>query len=104
MLFVTNFLACFTLIILAGRSVYSILLNISSIEAWEIERHEALLRRANKSGGYLSGPNGPFRLRRQEFPYDVGIWSNVVHGMGTSNVCEDLKIHMCIGPCSNMYS
>jgi palmitoyltransferase len=61
--------------------------NVTTIESWEIERHEQLLRRARVLGGYLDGPDGTrVRIKRQEFPYDIGIWSNIVQGMGTSNV------------------
>ena len=61
--------------------------NTYTIEGWEIERHEVLLRRARVLGGYLDGPDGKrIRIVRQEFPYDIGLWNNVVQGMGTSNV------------------
>jgi hypothetical protein len=57
------------------------------IEGWEIERHETLLRRARHSGGFLDGPDGmKVRIKRQEFPYDIGIWNNLKQGMGTGNV------------------
>ena len=59
--------------------------NVTTIESWEIERHEKLLRRARVFGGYLDGPNGEkVRIKRQEFPYDIGIWNNIVQGMGSS--------------------
>ena len=55
------------------------------IESWEIERHETLVRKARARGGFLNAPNGTrFRVTKQEFPYDVGIWRNVVQGMGGS--------------------
>jgi len=60
---------------------------MTTIEGWEIERHETLLRRAKVLGGYLNGPDGQrVRIVRQEFPYDIGIWANFKQGMGTSNV------------------
>ena len=56
---------------------------MTTIESWEIERHETLLRRARVFNGYLDGPDGvKVRIARQEFPYDIGIWANVVQGMG----------------------
>lgn len=59
---------------------------MTTIEGWEVERHEALLRRARVTGGYLNGPDGSkIRLERQEFPWDVGIWSNLCQGMGSRN-------------------
>jgi palmitoyltransferase len=45
------------------------------------------LRRARALGGYLDGPDGTkVQMKRQEFPYDIGIWQNVKQGMGTGNV------------------
>ena len=82
-------------------SIYALCLNTTFIEQRELERHETLLRRANSngisdsedgnggSGGLLYLPSGvgEFYLRRQEFPYDIGIWENLVQGMGSANVC-----------------
>lgn len=73
------------LFILLARSLYSLVLNTTTIEAWEIERHETLVRRAKVLGGHLEGPGGvKIRIRKQEFPYDVGIWTNLKDGMGGS--------------------
>ncbi|KAF2088127.1 putative zinc finger protein DHHC domain-containing protein [Saccharata proteae CBS 121410] len=61
--------------------------NITTIEGWEIDRHETLLRRARYLGGWLQGPDGRrIKIKRQEFPYDIGIWPNLRQGMGTGNV------------------
>ena len=61
-------------------------LNMTTIESWEIERHETLLRRARTLGGYLDGPDGKkVRIRRQEFPWDIGIWTNLCQMMGSRN-------------------
>ncbi|RMD42623.1 hypothetical protein DV735_g2490, partial [Chaetothyriales sp. CBS 134920] len=69
------------------RSVYSMATNVTTIESWEIERHEQLLRRARVLGGYLDGPDGMrVRISRHEFPYDIGIWENIRDSMGTSNI------------------
>jgi len=57
--------------------------NTTTIEGWEIERHETLVRRARVLGGYLNGPDGTrIRIVKQEFPYDIGIYANLVQGMG----------------------
>ncbi|OKP07377.1 Palmitoyltransferase pfa4 [Penicillium subrubescens] len=73
----------FALFILLVRSLWSLLFNTTTIESWEIERHETLLRRARVLGGYLEGPGGKkIRIAKQEFPYDIGIWSNIKNGMG----------------------
>ena len=61
--------------------------NVTTIEGWEIERHEQLLRRARVMGGYLDGPDGiRVKIDRHEFPYDIGIWQNMRDNMGTWNV------------------
>ncbi|KAE8350325.1 Palmitoyltransferase [Aspergillus coremiiformis] len=84
-LFVVNSLTVFVLLILLVRTLYSLGANTTTIESWEIERHETLLRRSRHYGGYLEGPGGvQIRLKKQEFPYDIGIWSNIREGMGGS--------------------
>lgn len=86
-LVVVNSLVLFALILLLGRSIWGLSLNVTTIEGWEIERHHALLRRARVLGGHLDGPDGTkVRLERQEFPWDVGILSNACQAMGTWNV------------------
>jgi palmitoyltransferase len=86
-LFVLNSLSMFGLSMLLARSLWALVWNVSTIEDWEIDRHETLLRRARAQGGYLDGPDGmKVRIKRQEYPYDIGIWSNVKQGMGTANV------------------
>lgn len=85
-LVVVNSITLFALSILLVRSVYSLAINTTMIESWEIERHEALVYRAKKTGGYVYANGQKVRVERQEFPYDVGIWRNLCQGMGTSNV------------------
>ncbi|RMY54453.1 hypothetical protein D0863_13627 [Hortaea werneckii] len=83
---VLNSLVLFGLILLLGRTVWSLTLNMTTIESWEIERHEAVLRRARVLGGYVDGPDGTrVRVEHQEFPWDVSFWFNLCQGMGTSN-------------------
>jgi palmitoyltransferase len=86
-LVVVNSLVLFGLILLLGRSVWGLALNMTTIESWEVERHHALLRRARVLGGQLDGPDGTkVRIEHQEFPWDVGIWSNFRQAMGTWNL------------------
>ncbi len=86
LLCLTNGLTLFALSILLIRTVWSLTLNTTTIEGWEIERHAALVRRARVQGGYAYGPDGvKVRITRQEFPYDVGLWKNVRQGMGGSS-------------------
>ena len=64
------------------RNVWCLASNTTTIEGWEIERHENLVRRAKRRGGYLDGPDGiQMRLTHQEFPYDIGIFKNIAQGM-----------------------
>lgn len=86
LLLVVNSLTLFMVGITFFRACYALCCNVSTIESWEIERHEQLLRRAKVLGGYLDGPNGSkVRIRRQEFPFDIGILRNIAAGMGSSN-------------------
>lgn len=82
----SNSIALLALSILLSKAVYSLFTNVYMIEGWEIERHEALVERARKSSGYLYGPGGvEIRIQKQEYPYDIGFWGNMVQGMGTAN-------------------
>ena len=83
----TNSLTLFVLGILLIRNIWCLAVNTTTIEGWEIERHKTLVRRARYFGGYLEGPDGvQIRIRRQEFPFDIGIWKNIKQGMRTGNV------------------
>ncbi len=85
-LVVTNSLVLFALAILLGRTLWSVALNITMIEGWEIERHETLLRRARHFGGYLDAPDGSrMPIKHQEFPWDIGVWNNVCQAFGSRN-------------------
>ena len=84
---IVNTLTLFLISITFFRTIYGLGANVTTIESWEIERHEQLLRRARALGGYLDGPDGiRIKIAKQEFPYDIGIWSNICQGMGTTNV------------------
>lgn len=80
---VVNTAILFALAILLVRNIWCLGANVTTIEGWEIERHETLLRRARVSGGSLDGPNGiKVKIVRQEFPYDIGIFKNISQAMG----------------------
>jgi palmitoyltransferase len=84
--FIANSITLFAVGILALRNIWCLAVNTTTIEGWEIERHRTLLRRARHFGGYLETPGGEaVRIRKQEFPYDVGIWANICQGMGSRN-------------------
>lgn len=85
LLSIINSIVLLALFILLVRTIYSLLFNITTIESWEIERHETLVRRGRVLGGYLDGPGGVrVRIKKQEFPYDIGIFANIRQGMGGS--------------------
>ncbi|KAM0799110.1 palmitoyltransferase with autoacylation activity Pfa4 [Usnea florida] len=80
---VTNSITLLALAILLARNIWCLGSNVTTIEGWEIERHETLVRRARTQGGYLDGPDGiRLKVRKQEFPYDIGILQNMRQGMG----------------------
>ncbi|KAL5116912.1 Palmitoyltransferase [Pleosporales sp. CAS-2024a] len=83
---VVNSITLFAVGILAIRNLWTLAVNVTTIEGWEIERHRTLLRRARHFGGYLETADGSsVRIKKQEFPYDIGIWQNICQGMGTWN-------------------
>ncbi|EOA88996.1 uncharacterized protein SETTUDRAFT_46547 [Exserohilum turcica Et28A] len=84
---ITNSITLFILGILFLRNLWCLAVNTTTIEGWEIERHKTLLRRARQYGGYLPSPDGAhqIRIKKQEFPYDIGIWANIVQGMNSAN-------------------
>ena len=86
LLFVLSIVNSVTLLalgILLARSIWCLGGNVTTIEGWEVERHETLVYRARKHGGYLDGPDGTkIRIRKQEFPYDIGVYQNIQQGMG----------------------
>jgi palmitoyltransferase len=87
MLTLTTALLLFALSILLVTATHSLLTNTTMIESWETERHEALVEKARYLGGYVHGPGGRrVRIEKQEFPYDIGMWKNLVQGMGGTNV------------------
>jgi len=98
-LIVVNSFTLFAVGIMFVRTAWCLAVNTTTIEGWEIERHETLLRRSKVLGGYLTGPDGQrMRILRQEFPYDIGIWANFKQGMGTSNVRSHIyraSMQMC---------
>ncbi|KAF1959098.1 zf-DHHC-domain-containing protein [Byssothecium circinans] len=83
---VVNSITLFALFVLFVRNVWCLAVNTTTIEGWEIERHRTLVRRARHFGGWLEGGDGTkMRIKKQEFPYDIGIWANIVQGMGSAN-------------------
>ena len=78
-----NSITLFALSILLAHNVWLLGENMTTIEGWELERHETLLSRAKAFGGYVDGPDGiRVRIDRHEFPYDIGIFQNIRQGLG----------------------
>ncbi|CAN8101549.1 unnamed protein product [Discula destructiva] len=74
------------LLVLLVTTVRGWLLNQTMIEGWELERHEAVLARARRSGGYWHDGTSPrTRIDRIEFPYDLSFFENMAQAMGTRN-------------------
>ncbi|KAI1815546.1 zf-DHHC-domain-containing protein [Poronia punctata] len=84
-----GFLTTLALGIILFTTLRSWVFNTTTIEDWEIERHEAVLHRRGSGGGEEDwwGPSGGGMAMTDpvEFPYDVGIWNNMVQAMGTRN-------------------
>ena len=71
--------------ILLCKNIYTVGANITTIEGWEIARHKAVVRRAKVLGGYLDGPDGTkVFVKKQEFPYDIGILANIQQALGSA--------------------
>jgi hypothetical protein len=86
----------FVLVVLLVTSIHSLVINMTMIERWEVERHEAVIQRSKKLGGYVDASDGRrVRVKRQEFPYDIGMLKNLVQGMGTMNV---RKTYLTLAP------
>jgi palmitoyltransferase len=84
---IVNSSTLFMLLVMLVRTIWGLGGNVTTIESWEIARHEKLLRRARVFGGYLDGPDGiKVQIQNQEFPYDIGIWANFKQGMGSGNI------------------
>jgi len=80
-----NSVTLFALAVLFARNIWCLGGNVTTIEGWEIERHETLVHRARKLRGSLNGPDGTrIKIHKQEFPYDIGIYANIRQGMGSN--------------------
>ncbi|KAJ9151816.1 Palmitoyltransferase PFA4 [Pleurostoma richardsiae] len=83
---------CLALGILLVTTVKGWIFNRTMIEGWEAERHEAVLERYARRGGWWDdagrgskGPAAALELEPVEFPYDVGLFRNMAQAMGTAN-------------------
>ncbi|KAH8883817.1 zf-DHHC-domain-containing protein [Thozetella sp. PMI_491] len=72
--------------ILLYTTTRSWMLNMTMIEGWEVERHEAVLERYESEDADFWGLDGAeVILERIEFPYDLGVLANMAQAMGTRN-------------------
>ncbi|RKF64259.1 Palmitoyltransferase pfa4 [Erysiphe neolycopersici] len=84
---ILNGVVLLSLSILLCRLIYGLVTNTTMIESWEIERHEELVHRCRKTGGYVCAVGGErILIEHQEFPYDIGVWKNLYQTMGTRNI------------------
>ncbi|KKY39226.1 putative palmitoyltransferase pfa4 [Diaporthe ampelina] len=91
LLAITGGLVSFALLILLVTTVRGWALNMTMIEGWEQERHDAVLLRSRRAGwwsgsGGAAGDGGRVTIERVEFPYDIGFFANMAQAMGTRNV------------------
>ncbi|KAI1436842.1 zf-DHHC-domain-containing protein [Xylaria sp. CBS 124048] len=78
--------------ILLATTVRGWLFNTTMIEGWEIERHEAVLKRGGYEeedwwGAAAGDDDTPSRsmVDPVEFPYDIGMYANLTQAMGGSS-------------------
>ncbi|KAI1771167.1 zf-DHHC-domain-containing protein [Hypoxylon cercidicola] len=79
--------------ILLATTLQGWLFNTTTIEGWEMDRHEAALDRRHDAGSSASawwaedpaGDAPALSLGAVEFPYDIGIFANMAAAMGTRN-------------------
>ncbi|KAI1160444.1 zf-DHHC-domain-containing protein [Nemania serpens] len=84
--------------ILLATTVRGWLFNMTMIEGWEIERHEAVMQRRGRYDGREEEEEEWWRsadgdvgsapramVDPVEFPYDVGVFANMSQAMGTAN-------------------
>ncbi|KAI3319690.1 zf-DHHC-domain-containing protein [Xylariaceae sp. AK1471] len=90
----TTCLTSLALGILLITTVRGWALNTTMIEGWEIERHEAVLQRGGyaeeeewwrTSDGDYADAAPRSMVDPVEFPYDIGMYTNMAQAMGTSN-------------------
>lgn len=81
-------LVSFALVILLVTTLRGWVLNVTMIEGWEQERHEAVLIRSRRAGWWSGGDGGggKVKIERVEFPYDIGFFANMAQAMGTRNI------------------
>lgn len=82
-------LVCFftslALFIMLVSTVKSWMFNQTMIEGWEADRHESITEKGGRDWWDVTGPDGEqIRFEKVEFPYDIGILSNMSQAMGTS--------------------
>lgn len=82
-----NILTSIALGIMLISTVKNWICNQTTIEGWEIDRHEAIAQRGGRDWWDVVGPDGKtIRFEKIEFPYDIGFFSNMAQAMGTTNL------------------
>lgn len=76
----------FALLVMLVSTAHGWALNRTTIEGWELDRHEANIGRGGRDWWDMTGPDGePIRFEKVEFPYDVGFFANMAQAMGSAN-------------------
>ncbi|KAF7553652.1 hypothetical protein G7046_g7040 [Stylonectria norvegica] len=84
---IVNFFTSFVLFVMLVSTVRNWAINLTMIEGFELERHEAIADRGGRDWWDVVGPDGEkVRFEKLEFPYDIGFFANMAQAMGTSNV------------------
>ncbi|KAH8169075.1 DHHC palmitoyltransferase domain-containing protein [Sarocladium implicatum] len=83
---IVAFVTSVALGIMLITTLKSWMFNMTMIEGWELDRHDVVADRAGKDWWDVVGPDGDkIRFEKLEFPYDIGILSNMSQAMGTTN-------------------
>ncbi|KAK1254638.1 hypothetical protein MKX08_008633 [Trichoderma sp. CBMAI-0020] len=80
-------ITCFALGLMLITTLKGWVENQTTIEGWEVDRHEASIGRGRQDWWDIRGPDGePLQFEKVEFPYDIGFFANMAQAMGTANV------------------
>jgi palmitoyltransferase len=71
--------------IMLATTVRAWVMNMTMIEGWEQERHEAVLGRYDDGEYYYDNDGERVMIEPVEFPYDIGFFANMAQAMGTNN-------------------
>lgn len=86
LLSLVSFVTSVALAIMLITTIKSWVTNQTTIEGWELDRHEVVAARGGRDWWNITGPDGEvIRFEKTEFPYDIGFFANMAQAMGTQN-------------------